>query len=269
MKLSLLSAAMVTALMLGPRMSVAAQDQSACDDLSQQIANANSDLDQLQADAQPWLMSVSQFAAVAPNDLALAGAQGNVPGLGPDLAGSYGAIAAQLGAQVNAWRVANEGRSSDGYWRDLAANSRGWDGTFAVVLPVQPFVPSLGGMSASLQELDQLAAKAAGDLGLSDSLSNSLQQCEASNPPPSGPMGGAPGDPSALCAVGGQSGYSNSECFRLQLDAAYGVWAACTEAYFAAEREAFRTGGDPPANTCDGTFKAAQDALQSRWRSGP
>jgi hypothetical protein len=268
MKLGLLAAGMVTALVLGPHVSVAAQNQGACDDLSQQIANAHSDLDQLQADAQPWLMSVSQFAAVAPSDLAVAGVQGNVPGLNADLAGTYGSIAAQVGARADGWRLANEGSPSDGYWRDLAGNVRGWDGSFAVLLPVQPFVPSLGGMYASLQELDQLSAKAMADLGLSDSLAKSLQQCESSNNPSSGPNGGTPADPGALCAVGGQSGYSSSECFRLQLDAAFAVWEACTEAYFAAERETFRTGGDPPANTCDGPFKTEQDTLQNRW-GGP
>jgi hypothetical protein len=72
-----------------------------------------------------------------------------------------------------------------------------------------------------------------------------------------------------LCDVGGQSGASRSDCFSLETDAAYKVWAACTEQYFAAEQEAFRTGGDLPTNTCDPAWQAAQDAIQQRWGAPP
>ncbi|HEY0584309.1 MAG TPA: hypothetical protein VGE94_19145, partial [Chloroflexota bacterium] len=82
-------------------------------------------------------------------------------------------------------------------------------------------------------------------------------------PPPPPSAGG--GDGQALCSVGGQAGFSNSQCFGLELDAATAVWAACLDAYFAAEREAFRTGGDLPANTCDGALKSATDAIQQQW----
>src|SRR5438309_823822 len=93
--------------------------QAACDDIRQQIDQENQQLDQRKLDAQPWLQQASNFAFAAPAELVGAAAQGSVPGLSPDLASSYGGIAAQVGAFIETWRLANQDASSDAYLREL------------------------------------------------------------------------------------------------------------------------------------------------------
>jgi hypothetical protein len=116
-------------------------------------------------------------------------------------------------------------------------------------------------LQTALTQLDGVAANVLADGAILDSLSSQLQDCQQANPPPPPPASGDGG----LCQVGDATGASNSECFTLELDAALAVWTTCTEAYFAAEDEVFRTGGDLPINTCDPAFKAAQDAIQQQW----
>lgn len=130
-------------------------------------------------------------------------------------------------------------------------------------------MPSLIQLSGIFAQLDQTVGTAQGDLALLDSLQQQLQQCRANaepTPEPTAPPDQAPPDESGvLCSVGGVAGTSATQCFTLETDAAYAVWAACTQQYFAAEDAAFQTGGDPPANTCDPAWAAAQDAIQQRW----
>ena len=111
-------------------------------------------------------------------------------------------------------------------------------------------------------QLDQVAAIVVADGAILDSLSAQLQDCQRQNPPPPEPGQGGSG---GVCQVGEATGASNSECFTLELDAALAIWTTCTEAYFAAEDEVYRTGGDLPINTCDPAYKAAQDRVQEHW----
>jgi hypothetical protein len=261
-------------LALSPSVRTHAQTGASCDDLSQQIAATDQHLNELKLAALPWLVQAGQFGAAALGDLAVAASSGAVPGLTPGLAESDGAIAGMLGAQIDGWRTNNDSALSNAYLRDLAQQTSIWDLTLASLAPVKGSVGSLIGLDTALMQLDQVAAAAQGDLAIRDGLSAQMADCPtAASPTPAG-AGPAPeptepeaSGSSALCEVGGQLGNSNSECFRLEYDAAFGVWEACTEAYFAAEDDAFRTGGDPPTNTCDGALQAEQDALQKRWSS--
>ena len=266
-----IAALLVLAQVMASPQPAGAQDQSggSCDDLAQQIAAEARDLDQLQADALPWLISAGQFGALAPSDLSVAALQG-LPGLTPGLAQSSGAIAAELGALIDAWRSSHATSASASYWHELSDSLGAWDSRFSPLIPFQGSVASLVGLSTALGQLDQLAARAQADLALEDSLNSALQDCQAQTPPPDtagNPAGGDTGQ--VLCEVGGQAGHSNSECFRLELDAAFATWEACTEAYFAAERQAFQTGGDPPTNTCDPEYAAQQEQLQRQWGGPP
>lgn len=264
-----LAALLLFGQLLAPAAVARAQDTGDCEALTQQIDSTNDELDQLKDDAAPWLVQAGQFGAIAPADMLVAAQQG-LPGLDTGTAASFGAIAAQLGAAIDGWRLANGAADSPSYWRDLANALSTWHTLFAPLTPFQAGAPSLTGLSTALGELDQLAASALGDLGLSESLNDALRQCQSaagSSTSPSTPE--MDGNPQALCSVGGTAGYSNSECFRLELDAAYATWEACTEAYFAAERAAFAGGGDPPANTCDGPFQQATDELQRTWGGPP
>ena len=248
---------------------VHAQADAGCDQIAQQLASTNQDLDQLEDAAAPWLQQAAQAGSVATTDM-IAAAQQGLPGLDPGTAASFGAIAAQVGAAIDTWRLGNSGADSAGYWRDLSNALSTWHTLFAPLTPFQAGVASLTNLSTALGELDQLAARAAGDLALSDSLNTALQDCQSSDT-----SGGSPSTtpdsadgPPALCSVGGTPGYSNSQCFGLELDAAYAVWQACTEAYFAAEDAAFANGGDLPVNTCDGPFKERTEQLQRQWGGG-
>jgi hypothetical protein len=251
-----------------------AQDAPDCDDLSAQIDSADADLNQLRLDATPWLVDASQLSALVTSDL-LVGAQHGADGLTPENAVSFGAIALQIGVAIDGWRSGHQNASTDGYWRDLATALSAWEGLFGGLLPVQANAPSAVGMSAAFSQLDSLAARAQGDLGLVDSLGKALQACQGQAsggsptpvPAPSPDAGTAAGG-DGLCSVSGQTGFSNSDCFRLELDAAYAEWSACLDDYFAAERAAFVDGGDLPTNTCDPAFAAQQDALQKRWVGG-
>jgi hypothetical protein len=254
--------------LLAPATVSRAQDSGACGDLSQQIASTGKDLDQLQQDALPWLVQAGQFGPVAVGDLLLAAEQGQ-PGLTPGLAASYGATAAQVGAAIDGWRSANDGSPSDQYWRDLANMLSTWETLFSTLAPVQDVVPSLVGMSTAFSQLDQLSAQAQGDLALQDALSSQLQDCQAANMPPMPEPPTAGDNGGATCDVDGKTGASNSECYTLELDAAFAVWEACTEDYFAAERAAFQNGSDLPINTCDGPWAQAQDELYRKWIGTP
>jgi hypothetical protein len=249
----------------------AAQDQATCDDLAKQIASEQQRLDQAKLDALPWLAQAEQFAAVAPGELAVAAAQGSVPGLTPGLAETYGGLIAQVGAQISVWRSANDTTAATDYLRDLISQVQMWEGQLGVLAPFWGYLSSLVGLNTSLSQLDQVLANAQADLAISDDLQAQLDACQAAAAPAPTPMPQPDegGDSGALCTVGGQTGASRSDCFSLEMDAAYKVWAACTEQYFAAEQEAFRTGGDLPINTCDPAWRAAQDAIQQRWGAPP
>jgi hypothetical protein len=252
---AILACAITITLAAGPGLAVQAQTGGPCDDLASQIDATNGDLEQLENESLPLLMQAQQLAAIAPADTQVVAAEGLSPLLTPETAGLYGAAAAAVGARIDAWRSANDSAAADAYWRDLAGNASDWySGLVSITAPIQAFVPSLSGLTSTLLDLQLLATRAQADLALVDSLSQSLQQCQDANPPapPPPPPSAGGGDDQALCSVGGQPGFSNSQCFGLELDAATAVWAACLDAYFAAEREAFRTGGDLPANTCDG-----------------
>jgi hypothetical protein len=268
--LRLLAAVLLVApLALQPTGVVHAQADASCDQISQQLDSTNQDLDQLKDASAPWLQQAAQFGSVATAEL-LAAAQQGLPGLDPGTAAGFGAIAAQVGAAIDTWRLGNSGADSAGYWRDLSNALSTWHTLFAPLTPFQTGVASLAGLSTALGELDQLAARATGDLALSDSLNAALQDCQSSETSDgSGSMPDAADAPQALCSVGGTQGYSNSQCFSLELDAAYAVWQACTEAYFAAEDAAFANGGDLPANNCDGPFKAETERLQQQWGGAP
>jgi hypothetical protein len=259
--------------------------QGACDDLAQQVGATQQQLDQAKQDVQPWLMQAIQYSNIAPSELAAAAAQGGIPGLTPDLAATYGALIAQVGAQISTWASSNGNTDSASYLRDLISQVQQWEGTLGTLAPVQGSVASLVGLSAVFGQLDQLLAGDQATLAILDSLSAQLQACQAGQsgapgptPPPGDPAGqagptpepapaegGDAGDGGALCSVGGKTGASRSDCFTLENDAAYQVWAACTEQYFAAVQDAFRTGGDVPANTCDAAWDAEQQAIQQRW----
>ena len=64
-----IAALLVLAQVMASPQPAGAQDQSggSCDDLAQQIAAEARDLDQLQADALPWLISAGQFGALVWN----------------------------------------------------------------------------------------------------------------------------------------------------------------------------------------------------------
>jgi hypothetical protein len=241
-----------------------AQSGSPCDDLRQQIDAINQDLDQLKNDSLPLLFEAQQLAAVAPSETQVIASEGVSPLLTPETAGLYGAAAATVGAEVGSWQAVNGTAASAAYVRDLAITAFNWYSTFiGLTAPVQGFVPSLSGLASTLANLQLLGTKAQADLGQRDAFSQALQDCTARGGGPAG--GGDPAVGGAVCSVGGQDGFSNSQCFGLALDAATAVWTACTEAYFAAEREVFRTGGDLPINTCDGELKSATDAIQETW----
>lgn len=248
--------------------------QDACDDLNQQVASAQQQVDQDRADADELLQQVAPLAAIAPAQLLEAASQGNLPGVTPDVAASFGAIVNQIGAQVTAWEIAHGSLASTDYLRDLLNQLAGWEGQFAALTPVQAYVPSLVQFGALLSLLEQNVGSAQGDLAMLDDLNATLQQCQANAAAPAPtaqpaggpPEGGPPADQGgALCSVGGTQGTSASQCFQLENDAAFAVWEACTEQYFAAEQEAFRTGGDLPVNTCDPAWKAQQQAISERW----
>ena len=249
---------------------VHAQADTGCDQLAQQLDSTNQDLDQLKDTSTAWLQQAAQAGAVAAAEM-IAAAQQGLPGLDPHSAASFGAIAAQVGAAIDSWRLGNSGADAASYWRDLSNALSTWHTLFAPLTPFQAGVASLTSLSTALGELDQLAARAAGDLALSDSLNTALQDCQSSDTSGgSASIGSDSADgPQALCSVGGTPGYSNSQCFSLELNAAYAVWQACTEAYFAAEDAAFANGGDLPVNNCDGPFKEQTEQLQRQWGGGP
>ena len=251
-----------------PATPLHAQSSSDCDSLSSQIESTHQDLDQLKNDSLGWLSQLGQFGAIAPSDLTVAAANDTLPGLDPATAGTFGALAATIGAEADVWRSFNMGTDSGQYWQALASPLSRWDGLFATLLPFQG-LPSLTGLWAALNELDQMAGKAGADQGLIDSLQQALDQCQASqdaSPPPSMPAG--PADQQALCSVGGTAGYSNSDCFRMELDVAFAEWKACTEAHFEAVRQAFAGNGDFPPDTCDAPYNQATEELQKKWGGG-
>jgi hypothetical protein len=257
----------------GALLPPAARAQSSCDDLAQQVQSAQQQVDQDRADAQQILQQIAPLVATAPAELLALASQGALPGVSPDAAASFGAIVTQIGAQIATWQAGNEQTASDAYLRDLLTQLAGWEGQYAGLTPVQPVVPSLVQLSNVFSQLDQTVGQAQADLAILDSLSGALQDCQAGasatrEPAPDAtppPEEASPGDSGPLCSVGGVSGNSRSDCFQLENDAAFAVWQACTEAYFAAEDEAFRTGGDPPVNTCDGAWNATQKEIQDRW----
>ena len=255
----------------------AARAQSGCDDVAAQVQSQQQQVDQDRAEAQQSLSQIAPLVAVAPAELLSLAAQGALPGITPDVAGTFGGIVAQIGAQVAGWQAANQQTASDAYLRDLLNQLAGWESQFAAVGPAQAGVPSLVQLSSVFAQLDQTVGQAQGDVALLDSFNQQLADCQAgasATPEPTPPPAADEGSPSAdqgggLCTVGGATGASRSECFQLENDAAFAVWQACTEAYFAAEDEAFRTGGDPPVNTCDPAWNEAQRAIQQRWGSPP
>ncbi|GAC1323096.1 MAG: hypothetical protein NVSMB2_20630 [Chloroflexota bacterium] len=250
-----------------------ARQSGACDDLSAQIDTTRNDLDHLKNQSLPLLAQAQQLAAIAPGDTAQMAVAGVSPILTPETAGTYAVMAALIGARVGVWQSAHQDAPGQAYWANLGSNAFDWYTTFvATTAPAQPFVPTLAALNAVLSDLQQLGAEAQADDGLLGSLEHALNDCEASDdpqpmpsPPPATSGGGGNGIAEALCSVGGTTGHSNTDCFGLEMDAALAVWTACTEAYFAAESEAFRTGGDAPANNCDGPWHAQIDALQARW----
>jgi hypothetical protein len=248
-------------LLLATAPAVGARQQSAadCQDLTDQIGEANQQLDQLKQDAFGWLVQSGQYAQSVPLELAGAAQQGGLPFLTPELAASDGGLAALVAAQIDAWREANDQVPSGDYLRDLGGQLVNWRSTLAILAPVQAASPSLTLLDTAFSQLDQVVAGATADQALIDGLNSQLQDCNAQA------QAGSDAPQGALCNVEGKAGYSSSDCFSLENDAAYAVWAACTEAYFEAEREAFRTGGDLPVNTCDGAWAAEMQAIQQRW----
>jgi hypothetical protein len=230
-----------------------------CDDLASQVDATSRQLDQEQQNAQPWLIQAGRAAPIVLGELTAVALRG-APDLTPDLAGSLGAIAAQVGAQIDGWR------NSGGSIRDLPAQLNGWEITLVSLVPFVNDSANLIILNTALMQLDQVAANVIADGAILDDLNSQLQDCQRQNPPPPPPTT-SDGSSGSTCMVGDATGASNSECFTLELDAALAVWTACTNDYFAAEREAFRTGGDLPINACDPAFKAAQDAIQQRWAS--
>lgn len=254
---------------LGGFSAATARAQSNCDDLAQQVASQQSELANDQADAQSLLNQVGPLTAAAPAELLAAASQGALPGITPDTAASFGATVVQIGVEIAAWQSQHSQGDATTYLGDLLSQLGTWEGQYGTLAPVQALVPSLVQLSAVFAQLDQAAGKAQGDLALLDSFNQQLQDCQSGGgpaPEPTPPPDEAPPDDgSALCSVGGATGASASQCFTLESDAAYAVWEACTEQYFAAVSEAFRTGGDVPANTCDPAWDAALAAIQQRW----
>jgi hypothetical protein len=239
----------------------ATRAQNNCDDEAAQVAAQQQQVADEQAQAESLLDQVTPLAASAPAELLAAAGLATLPGVTPETAASFGAIVAQIGAQIGTWQAANTQTGSAAYLQDLSGQLQTWETQYAGVAPVQAAVPSLVQISSIFSQLEQTVGQVQGDLALLDNFQQQLQKCENDN----GSDQAGSGDAGALCSVNGATGNSASECFTLETDAAYAVWEACTEQYFAAEDDAFRTGGDLPANTCDPAWAAAQDAIRQRW----
>jgi len=158
-----------------------ADAQDPCANLADQIAAQDQALDNLKNDALPWLKQASVSAATVPGELASVAAQGDVPILTPDLASTDGALAAQVGAEMDVFSSDADALDSASLATDLSSRLLDWQGRLAVLQSVAAYSAGLASMFSAMQYLGQNSSEAQAALSLRESLSQSLATCQAAN----------------------------------------------------------------------------------------
>ena len=109
----------------------AARAQDPCAGLADQIAAQDQALDSLKADAAAWLRQASVSSAGVGAELTSVAAQGDVPILTTDLASTYGALAAQIGAEMDLFASSADAQDGTSFAGDISSPVLDWQGRLA------------------------------------------------------------------------------------------------------------------------------------------
>jgi hypothetical protein len=142
-----------------------------CSDLANQIAAQDQQLEQVKNDAGIWLRQASQSALVVPAELAVST---------PELAQAYGALAAQVGAEMDLFANTAD---QDTFLPSLSDHVVDWQSRLAPLLGVASSSPSLLIVSSALQSLSLDGAQALATLALRNDFSKQLVACQQPSTP--------------------------------------------------------------------------------------
>src|SRR5579859_53880 len=157
--------------------------QDACGDLANQLAAQDRALSDAEVAALPWLKQASVSSASVAPELAALAASGTDPTLTPQLASTYGALAAQVGGEMDLFASGADAQDSAMFASDLASRLLDWESRLAALQPLRASSPSLSAMLGAVQSLDPILGQAQAALALHNSLADALATCQAGASP--------------------------------------------------------------------------------------
>jgi len=158
-----------------------------CAELAGQVASADQQLDRSKADASAWLRQAGQSALVVGPELVVAAQQDSIPTLPPELAQTYGALAAQVGTEMDLFAGSADGVGSADFLTELSSHLLDWHARLAALAQVAMYSASLQAFNAAVQTLDQVSAVSQGDVAIRANLAKALADCQQQHPAAPGP----------------------------------------------------------------------------------